>query len=487
MAKNINIDPSISLSIKPPATMTLPELVNMARGVEAYQREREVFPELIEQAKLETQRQRGLLPEQLEQARIQTGAARTSQQKGVFELSKNQSDELMRIVGGFRNDPRVASGNPDQALSALDEIKIKAVNAGIPRSKVEELGSTAARIALQNPRALPQYFDNVIQIQAGAASQLGLQTPEIIEAGGQQGIFRRGSGRMETLPMPGSAPRQEPTAAPIAPRPQSFTEDGVLVTPIPPYPVKQREVIESQLRGEPRATSERLPLTYPVREAGVPYAALPQEQSDLAAGNKFRDQLVQRQSELTTARRNLQEVIRTATKIEEGAILPETGPVGALKRAFANWVGDPTYKQLSKDIANVQIANIKAMGGSMDTVSGQNLAKMASGDETYPPKVLLDIARRADADITNLDMMATGLQRHSQKFGDANSKRFQQMWASNADSRLFEIMNIERDVKDPNKQKEMVNNLLSGIDESQAKELMRKRRNLMKLYKNGDL
>jgi hypothetical protein len=231
----------------------------------------------------------------------------------------------------------------------------------------------------------------------------------------------------------------------------------------------------------------RLPVAYPVRQAGVPYAALPQEDTDRAAGSQYRNGLVQRQSELTTARRNLQEVVKTAQKLQEESTLPETGPIGAVKRKFADIVGDPTYKQLSKDLANVQIANIKAMGGSLDTVGGQGLIRMASGDETFPPDVLLSIARRADADITNLDMMATGMQRHTQQFGDANAKRFQQMWSSNADSRIFELMNVMRDVKDPKKVKELRDKLLSDMDETQIKDLYRKYNNLVKLTKTGDL
>jgi hypothetical protein len=234
-------------------------------------------------------------------------------------------------------------------------------------------------------------------------------------------------------------------------------------------------------------TTERLPLLHPVRKAGVPFAQLAEEETDRKAGSELRTNLVQRQSELVTARRNLQEVVRTAQQLEEGSVLPETGPIGAIKRSFANWIGDPTYKQLSKDIANVQIANIKAMGGSMDTVSGQALSRMASGDETFPPEVLLSIARRADADITNLDMMATGLQRHSQKFGDNNAKRFQQMWSANADSRVFELMNVSRDIRDPQKRKEYAEKLLGNLDETQRQDLFLKYNNVVKLSKTGDL
>lgn len=480
----INIKPDISLGVKPPATMTLPELINTARGAQLYQREREI------------------LPEQVEQARIQTQSARTAQEQAQFTLSKDQTAGLMGLVGGYRNDPRISSGDANQATEAMGEIRSKAIALGIPESRVDDLMRMGVSIAVRNPAKLPQYFDNVIQTQAGSQSQLGLQTPEIVTSGGQPGLFRRGPGAVSTLPLPGNAPApagvtSEDMTAPIRGQDLTIapaTEGGAEIRLIPsgaaPAPAAAPATAPVTAPATAPITQPdtgRLPLIHPVRKAGVPFAALPEEEADRVAGSKFRDGLIQRQSELTTAKRNLQEVIKNAEKIKEGAILPETGPIGALKRAFANWVGDPTYKQLAKDIANVQIANIKAMGGSLDTVNGQNLIRMANGDETFPPEVLMSIARRADADITNLEMMATGLQKHAQKFGDNNTKRFQQMWAGNADLRIFEIMNISRDVKDANKRKEMTEKILEGLDPAQRQELYRKYNNLVKLTNMGDL
>jgi hypothetical protein len=452
----INIKPDISLSAKPPTTLTLPEIVGLARTTQAYQREKEIFPELVEQSQ------------------IATRTARTGEQSAAFTFNKNQSDALMGIVGGYRNDPRVASGDANKAIEAMLEIKSKARNLGIPAAVVEKIASPATQIALNDPKALPQYFDNVIQSQIGPSGQQALQTPQIVTAGGQAGLFRGGPATVTTLPLPGapSAPAgvtPSDMTAPIQPRPAAAPAAGA----------------EPTSMAQPDAG--RLPVTYPVRQAGVPFAALPQEETDRTAGSQYRNGLVQRQSELVTARRNLQEVVKTAQKLQEESKLPETGPIGVAKRKFADIVGDPTYKQLSKDLANVQISNIKAVGGSLDTVGGQQLIRMASGDETFPPDVLLSIARRADADITNLDMMATGMQRHTEKFGDANAKRFQQMWASNADSRIFEIMNIARDVKDTKKRQELTNKLLGDMDENQRKDLFRRYNNLIKLTNSGDL
>jgi hypothetical protein len=56
-----------------------------------------------------------------------------------------------------------------------------------------------------------------------------------------------------------------------------------------------------------------------------------------------------------------------------------------------------------------------AMGGSLDTVAGQQLLKMANGDETYPPDVLIEIARKTYALTTNLDMQATAADNIAEK------------------------------------------------------------------------
>jgi hypothetical protein len=453
----INIKPDISLSVKPPAAMTLPEMLNMARGAQAYQRESEIFPELVQQSQ------------------IATRTAKIGETSAGENLSKSRADKVFSVAGGFINDPRIASGDRNKTVEAMLEIQKKAIASGVPEAQVVAILSPITATAAHNPAALPQMLANVIQAQIGATGQQQLQTPQIVTSGGQQGIFRGGPASVTPLPLPGAA-------APAGVTPADMTapiQPGPAAAPVAAPGAAPTQMTQPDVG--------KLPLAYPVRQAGTPFASLPQEETDRTAGSQYRNGLVQRQSELVTARRNLQEVVKAAQKLQEESVLPETGPVGAVKRKFADIVGDPTYKQLSKDLANVQISNIKAVGGSLDTVGGQQLIRMASGDETFPPEVLLSIARRADADITNLDMMATGMQRHTQKFGDANAKRFQQMWSSNADSRIFEIMNIARDVKDVKKREELTNKLLGGMDDNQRQNLFRQYNNLIKLTNTGDL
>jgi len=133
-------------------------------------------------------------------------------------------------------------------------------------------------------------------------------------------------------------------------------------------------------------------LIYPVRRAGDIRPLAPNEGIDTEKGAAYRNSLTTRQTDLATARRNLDEVIKEAANIKKEDLF-SSGVLGTLRRTITGGFGDSKYKQLSKDLANVQIANIQAQGGSMDTVAGQQLQRMANGDEAFPPVVLVNVAR----------------------------------------------------------------------------------------------
>jgi hypothetical protein len=181
----------------------------------------------------------------------------------------------------------------------------------------------------------------------------------------------------------------------------------------------------------------------------------------------------------------LDEVIKEATKLNPESFWSK-GLAGDINRKLSTMMGDTTYKQLSKDLANVQIANIQAIGGSMDTVSGQQLARIANGDETYPPSVLINIARRTYADLTNLDMQAKGASNFAQKYGDNNLNYFKQKWSENADSKVFEAISIYNSVKDPAERKKAIDALM-GDNAKERSQFADKFKNIKKLSETGEL
>ena len=120
---------------------------------------------------------------------------------------------------------------------------------------------------------------------------------------------------------------------------------------------------------------------------------------------------------------------------------------------------------------------------------------MATGDETYPPEVIKSIAFRARADMANLDMQATGAQNFANRFGDNNMKKFQQEWAKNADSKIFETITVGQDPNLSAIEKKMRVDKLLGITPSLSdkeqkqirKSFNEKYQNLRKLESTGTL
>jgi hypothetical protein len=456
----LTIDPTIPLGIRPQASMTLPQMLDLARGAQAFQQAQQVFPE------------------QAEQARIATRTAQTQEQQAMLSLSKDQNNTLMGIVGGYRNDPRIASGNPDAALAALDEIKAKAVAAGIPRSRVEQIGTTATSIAINDPKRLPQYFDNVIQTSAGPSAQLGLQTPELVTSGGAPALLRRGPGTLEEPRLIEGAPK------PSAPASQGVTPE-MLTAPITPKAAPIAPQAAPVARPQAAPADPGYSLRFPPRAAGDIRPFAPGEENARATGEKTRTALVEAQSSVPKAQRSVSEVIRVANDLAKDVRF-QTGRPADIERAIRTTLGEDRYKELSKDIANAQLALLKAEGGNLETDAGKALVARATGDETYPPDVLVKIARRLNGQLAEVDARATGAQAFARRFGDANLPEFQQTWSKNSDLRIFEMMAAVRDIRNPKDQKAALDAILPKNPE-ELREMMQKYENIKRLTATGTL
>jgi hypothetical protein len=212
---------------------------------------------------------------------------------------------------------------------------------------------------------------------------------------------------------------------------------------------------------------------------------MPTEDKDSASGYTFRDNLVNAQSNLATKRRNVEEVINQANKISESLVVPnflaqfgfsKGGAPEKMERAVRQFFGSEQYDLLAKDLANMAITNSQAMGNVGGTVAGLDMASVANGTIKVTPDVLVKIARRVQADQTNIDMQASAAQQFGSRFGDNNMKAFQQAWNANSkDTKIFEAINILETESDPKKM------------ENKFKELFpseKKRKTILKQYKN---
>jgi hypothetical protein len=429
-------DASVYGSVQAPKAMSLQEMVDLGRSSTALQKEKVLLPSAIQKGQAEAQ----TATMQADTAKLDNALKHTNQviqdQQKLLTKPNLTSDDI--VASAKENAKRM--GTPDDAVNqALSNLPVNGTPTQLREWLAVNLTKTlSAQSQLEKlypggvlPSQLPQSY------QASPATTQGGYTPT-----GTQGNVPAG------------------------------------VTP--------------EQMGQPQRSdfSKPVALSYPVRQAGQAFTALPQEEDERKIGTQTKSALFQRQAELPQAERTIKRAIEKAQEIGKAEWNQGAGALGSAGRKFSVFLGTEqgvAYKELGKDLAQNAIANIKAMGGSLDTVNGQQLTKMANGDETYPPKVLIEIAQRTQADMTALDSKATAMKKFADKFGDQNISAFNQMWKNNADPDIFQLKNIFDDQNMSAKEKDDARNKLIGTSEKQKRLFNEKWNNIKKLEQTGSL
>ena len=429
-------DASIYGNVQAPQSMSIQDLVNLGRSSTALQKEKALLQPAIQQG----------------QAQAETA---------TYQADTAKLDNSLKHIGTIIQDQQTLLTKPD--LTANDIIEKAKSSAKQFNTPQEALDQAIAGIPKNgSPSELRAYLATNLAKTLGAQSQLekmypGGVLPSQLPAGGYQ-------------------------ASPAT------TEGGYAPTGTQTTP---KGVTADQMSQAPKSDfSKPIALSYPVRQAGQAYTALPQEEDERKIGTATKSALIARQADIPQSRRSIDEVIKKAAELEKSATLPTSGVFGAMERSASTFFGTEQgirYKELSKDLANAQIANITASGGSLATDAGKQLVRMANGDETYPPQVLIEIARRTQADMLSLDSKATAVKKFADKFGDQNISAFNQMWSKNADPKIFQLKNIFDDQNMSADEKAKARDALIGKDDKQIKIFNEKWNNIKKLEQTGSL
>jgi hypothetical protein len=512
----------VASKINPPQQISIGDMLNIARGAQAYKQAQEVNPELLRTAKAEaqTQEQTAATGDINLQKAIQENTERLAMQDFYSNPENYQTDGQFDLNKVNATIPKIAplTGTKHiQSLTTIHKAQTEANEAaqgldqkttGIVAGALETLGyseiqdpkvykSELTRLKQKFPHneKMTKYIDAQIEtidaLPPGADLAKGaivhanqLLTPEEQQSrfGKKMGTITSGGNIYETVsqnPPTNENPTIETYQTPIVNNPIGNQA---------PSSVKPPKLTDEDMK---KSDYSRPPeLKYPIRTPGAPVASIQGEEEDRTTGQAHRNNLIQAQANQTTQKRNLEEVLTTATKVEENAMGQGAGVFGAMNRNASAFWGTPlgqNYLRLSKDLANSAIANIKLTGGSMDTVAGQQLTRMANGDETYPPKIVKEIARRAQSDMGNIDMQATAAQKFANKFGDNNMKSFQQIWSKNADSRIFEALKINQSPISSEEKQAEYNRLFGQMTQKQIKMFKEKKQNIKKLVETGTL
>lgn len=495
---DFNIQP-IGAQIKPMQGMSLADMINVARGAQAFQQAEQVNP-----LELQIRQQQARTGEIALGVEEQKNTERKNFQTFMSDPNNYMTDNKFDEVKFNTAIPKIMPLTGTAAikdLTGLAQAQSEALRAKHnltqdKRDLVARTLSLAGRAGVSDPVIANEMLDMLVQqnpndqdlrnlvergykpvfgkMQAGpgfadSLVKAGQQmlTPSQLETTFEPKVAVTPEGRtVVTQKMPGTA---QPTAtigtvsglqAPAAPAPTAEVSAGTQVAP-----------------------GMRLP--YQVRRADQPYIPEPSEKMDFEAGSNYRNKLVSAQTGLAQNRRNTEEVINQANKIGSDLFFEKGGIPGQIEQKIRMAIGSEQYDMLAKDLANMALSNTQAMGGVGNTVAGLDMQQVANGTIKVPPDVLVKIARRVQADQTNLDMQANGAQLFSQRFGDNNMKAYQQAWNANADTKIFEAMNIIKDVSNPAQREKELNRLFP--DERKRSDFLTKYRNLKKLSETGSL
>jgi len=501
------LDPNISLGVKPVDFLgTAGNLLNMARGAQAFQQEQAMNPIQQEKARIELGIARETQAAEIARQQAMSGQAVTAEQVARFNQAGSIEDRLrlnfapLTQLKSFANP----AATPQAAIKDVMQAKRRAIAAGVPEDAAEyfaaSLYSNLAK-AQETGDSTPVnewMFRNLMASQT-AGQQQQLMAPAgapNVSAGGVPGyaVAEPGGNRFAPLqvgPRPGlpaAPPEGAMTGAIVKPSVVAGSvETGPANKQGPGVSLAQPETAApAQPQGVTAGAMSMPGLRYPVRLPGQPFLPVQGEEADRATGQKYVGDLVAMQPAMTSARRSIEEVIDKANKIQQQSYF-QAGAAGSMERNVRGFFGSEDYKQLSKDLANVQIGMIQSKGGSLDTVSGQALARHANGDETYPPNVLKSIARRSYADVLATELEGRAAANFAQNFGDANHNAFKQTWSKNADSRIFEIMALPKLIQDKSERIKAANEILKNATPKEREEFNRKYQNILRLEQTGSL
>ena len=424
------------------------DMVNLARGVQAYQQSQELNPLAVQKAKMEIEQAQKLNPLAVRQQTAQTGTAELG-------LSSAQTEKLYGLAGGVLNDPRLKSKKPEEVMGALYEAQQRASTYGLPKETVDGVFNPLFQTAQKRPEAVKQAINNIVQSRLPAESQTALQMGGTVEINGVKYQYAPASGKLEQIGG-GAAPSAVP-AAPTAPS-----------TPSAPFAT-------SEMRGLVRQDM-------PVASGGVPQMNT-QQTARYDEGQKI-------QAESTSLAQAAQEAKQTSRKIKENIAAASGSKPGQLIRSAGKFIaGSEELDELVKNLADNQMRQAALMGASQATDQARQVVALANGSENITAGALAQIVQRADATSTALEKFNKGLNKYFEKSGAYNgpihARNFKQTWADNYDPRIFMVQNVNSSDMSPAEKQAQLQLILKGTSEQERKDLAKKAE-IIKRLERGD-
>ena len=526
----------VALQVKPPQVMTLGDMVNIARGAQAYQQAEQVNPLVLQQ---------------------QQQAART----GQIDLGVKEQGDLER------KNIQTFMSNPKNWQNETGDVDINKINAEVTRiapltgrDQIEKLTTLAksqtentkaaqdltqseraiiagpigilARNKVQDKKVYIQELDNIqkyhpdnkrlhklIETQKGLINQLpegadlatagirvseSLLTPTEARTAFTPTSTTTASGQVVTTKP--SISNQAPevtysTPQGVTPMPNTVELNGIKYEVRPPTtaggsptlmplggggqaPTTPRiqNAPSAPTSSAPSPTSGLVPQDMPVPMGGIPQMNT-QQSARYEEGNALK-------SKSTDLAQAAAQSKQTTRKIKENIASAAGSAPGQALRSAGKWLaGSEQLDELVKNLAQNQVDQAALMGNSAATDAARSVLGLANGSENITPQALAQIVQRADATSTGLEKFNMGLGNYYQKQGAYNgpihARNFKDTWAKNYDPRIFMVQNVNSSNMSPAEKQIQLQAIMKGTSEEERKALAKKAEIIKRLEK-GD-
>jgi len=494
------LDPTIPLGVKPIDFLgSAGNLLNLARGAQTLEQEQVMNPIQQEKARTELKTLQETQAAEIARQKALSGTAVTGEKAAgkafagsVEQTLRNNFAPLIQL-NSFANP----AANPQAAIKDVMLAKERAIADGAPADAAEYFAASLySQIAKAKEAGDPTPVKEWLYRNAMASQTSEQQakafypsgTPPISVAGVPSFVVPTAGGPQAIPVEAGQRPQPQVPAMP-----QEGVQTGAYVKPSyaakpletgpaakqgagvplmqPEAPTQPQGVTAEMMSARPvgAAGAIKMPdLPYPVRPKEGGYFFLPNEETDQKAGLAYNTALTNLLPDLTINKENLFRVANLATKIEKDLAV-QSGPFSVAQRGVEAFFGNPQYKELSKLLANVQLSMLKSGGSSLGTDAGKDLVAKSQGTEMYDPRLLTKIARETLGNVLQKEAEATAANAFVQKYGPQNHNAFKQMWSSNADPKVFEMLAAEKMFpSDKNRRLDAYNSILEGVPDTSS-------------------
>jgi hypothetical protein len=463
----------VALGIKPPQVMTLGDMVNIARGAQAYQQAEQANPLALQKAQMEIDQAQKMNPLAVSRSETELEKARIDALKAGYGLDDTEHSSFAKILGGFAYDPRLKpeniKKNPSAVMDVIHEMKAEGVASGIRNKRLDTVIAPAMAKAMQDPSSVPQYLLNMMTKGMTSAEQrsAGLEKVEVT-----------------------------PTGQVIRVSPTTYGEKTQVTFEKPKGEAPANETIETDTFGNKaivkRDTSGKIISSRPVPsgEQGAGFQSLPPgETPDSVAKARAQQLAVQNAaSTVQTSQFNNNKIVQLADKALVGAGAEALSKLGGGYAALP-YTSDATQnRQILGHQLALETANLSASAGLSGTDAARGLAEKMSGTTDWTPDAIKSTARMNRALSTGTDMLNRGMTMAVQKANNnpIAARDFQNKWSTQEQLLpTLQFIDALRNAKDdPVGAKTMIDSV-GGYGSKGYKEMLQRAGNLNNLITKG--